>query len=519
MPLTHVCVWDSQIGYRRVTVEEACEMFPYGVSARSGHFVCELCAQNVVLTAPGINRQHFRHDSATPNKECDERQMYFDPSYGRAVNSLSSHTMPLRLVVSGTSFSLQIGFFFPPDQNACCDRIRIAGDNHQVFEYSFERIERIGTTYLSVGSAPSKVYGVEYVNANAILKKFWANRITGVSTSGSFFDCYSGKILQAGGKAYSGNAYYLLQRTPMYSSVTDIEKLEVAKLQTSSFTTWYLYRIKVKRFSEDSAKFFLRYSVFLTERPTRYYPIWPPCVQDPYFIYHNSNAVFFYLCGDDAVLKAFPSTSKSMDTQDGKLYRLQSQGREQLVSLGKSGALGFSYLIRQPLRDEAPLPEIKITDIAGTELTEELYTTLPKTRQLSVFPHYDGKAVIKRNGRIKYVYKLTAEQSLLIDGISLGIEICLYQGCDCIRTIRFERNEGPHDTLASDDILARRLNACTGPMIPVTHRFGALALRFKQYPKTKRWIYSALRKGEIPRTALRIILDSITQIDRRGEYD
>ena len=51
MPLTHVCVWDSKIGYRRITVEEACKMYPYGASARSGHFVCELCAQNVLLTA------------------------------------------------------------------------------------------------------------------------------------------------------------------------------------------------------------------------------------------------------------------------------------------------------------------------------------------------------------------------------------------------------------------------------------------------------------------------------------
>lgn len=69
MPLTHVCVWDSKIGYRRITVEEACKMYPYGASARSGHFVCELCAQNVLLTAPGMNVQHFRHDPASPNKE------------------------------------------------------------------------------------------------------------------------------------------------------------------------------------------------------------------------------------------------------------------------------------------------------------------------------------------------------------------------------------------------------------------------------------------------------------------
>lgn len=112
MPLTHVCVWDSKTGYRRVTVEEACEMYPYGASARSGHFVCELCAQNVLLTAPGMNVQHFRHDPASPNKECDERQASFDPNYGRSLRALNSHIMPLRLVVTGSIFSLQLGFFY-----------------------------------------------------------------------------------------------------------------------------------------------------------------------------------------------------------------------------------------------------------------------------------------------------------------------------------------------------------------------------------------------------------------------
>lgn len=47
MPLTHVCVWDSKIGYRRITVEKANELYPYEVSARGSQFVCELCAQNV----------------------------------------------------------------------------------------------------------------------------------------------------------------------------------------------------------------------------------------------------------------------------------------------------------------------------------------------------------------------------------------------------------------------------------------------------------------------------------------
>ena len=507
MPLTHVCVWDSKIGYRRVTVEEACEMYPYGASARSGHFVCELCAQNVLLTAPGLNVQHFRHDPASPNKECDERQAYFDPTYGRSMRGLNSHEMPLRLFITGTSFSLQLGFFYPPDNKARCDKIKIAGDSHQVYEYSFERIERIGTTYLSVGSIPSQIYGVEYVNANTELKRFWSNKITGINTTGSFFDGRTGQILQSGGKAYSGNSYYLLQRCPLYSYHTDIEATEVARNQASTFTTWYLYKIRIKKFSVYSAKFFLKYAIFLTEKPTKFYPIWPAYINDPYFIYHNSPEFYFYLCGDDAELKSYPATANVLGIQDGKLYKLYTREREQLISLGKSGALGFSYLIKQPLSKRTPLPSVTIYDHAGNLLTEETYSKIPKSKLISVSCQYDGKAVVRRKGKIDRTYKLSAEQNLEIDGLAFDTEIQFYQGCDCVRTLCFEKEKDTYDVLALDDELIKKLTACSGPMISVAHSVGALAGKFASYPQTKQWLQTTIRQGVMPRSAYRMLIN------------
>lgn len=519
MLLTHVCVWDSEIGYRRVTVEEACEMYPYGASARSGHFVCELCAQNVLLTAPGVNVQHFRHDPASPNKECDERQAYFDPTYGRSLQGLNSHAMPLRLVVKESTFSLQLGFFYPPDHKAHCDKIKIAGDSHQVYEYSFERIERIGTTYLNIGSIPSQIYGVEYVNANAELKRFWSNKIPGINLTGSFFDGRTGQILQSGGKAYSGNFYYLLQRRPLYVFPTDIEVTEVTRTQANTYTTWYLYRIRVKKFSVYSAKFFLKYAVFLTEKPTKFYPIWPAYIKDPYFIYHNSSDFYFYLCGDDAELKAYPAATNLLGTQDGKLYRLYTREREQLISLGKSGALGFSYLVKQPLNKKAPLPAVVISDYAGNTLSEESYTKLPKSKFVSVSCLYDGKAVVQRKGKTERIYKLSAEQSLTIDGLSFGTEIHFYQGCDYIRFIRFEQEKASCDGFALDNALVKELRACSGPMIPMTHAVGTLAGKFAAYPQTQKWLYTALRRGEISRMALHLLRNAIQNDHWRDNYD
>lgn len=507
MPLTHVCEWDSKIGYRRISIEEACKRYSYGVPASRGFFVCELCAQNVLLTASGINARHFRHDPASPNKECEERQASFDPTYGRSLRGLNSHVMPLRLAVTGTTFSMQLGFFYPPDQKARCDRIKIADDSHQVHEYSFERIERFGTTYFNVGSIPSRIYEVEYINANVELKKYWSNRISGIGATGSFFAGSNGRMLPPGGKAYAGNFYYLLQRRHLPSYLTDIEAAEITRTQSNPYTTWYLYRIRVKKFSADSAKFFLKYAVFLTEKPTKFYPIWPAYVEDPYFIYHNSDKFYFYLCGDDAELKSFPAGVDVLDTHDGKLYKLYAREKEQLISLGKSGALGFSYLIKQPLNKKAPLPTVAISDHEGSTLTEETYTKLPRSKFISVLCQFDGKAVVQRKGKIKHIYKLSAEQSLIIDGLSFGTEIHFYQGCDLVRSIRFETEKVRCDVLALDDALVKKLEACSGPMIPVTHAMGSLAGKYVAYPKVKRWLYAALRQGGMPRSAYRILVN------------
>ena len=510
MPLTHVCVWDSTIGYRRITVEEASTLYPYGVSASSGHFVCELCAQNVLFTAPGLNVRHFRHDPSSPNKECDERQASFDPTYGRSIKSMNSHTMPLRIALMNGSFELQLGFFNPPVNHARCDYIFISGDSGR-FRYSFDRIERDKTTYLSVGSVPSIKYEIDYDNPSAQLLRFWSKKVTGVNPNGSFFEARSGKILQPGGKAYSDNYYYLLRRSSLsrYQIPIDIDAQELTRSRGHSYSTWYLYRIRVKRFSELSAKFFLRYSIFLTEKPTQFYPIWPPYVQAPFCMYHNAVDFYYYLCGDDAELKSFPSTTNVYDTHDGRLYRLNTLLREQLVSIGKSGALGFSYLVRQPLKKVAALPALEITDYYGTILSENTYSKIPKLKLINVKSPYDGRAVLKCKGKTIYIYKINGNQAQMIDGISLGTEIEFYQGCDFIRKISFEKKTSNTNSSLSDIILVKKLRACTGPNVSISHGIGAIVGKLSDYPLTKKWLLAAIRRGEISRSAYLLLSSAI----------
>lgn len=519
MPLTHVCVWDSKIGYRRVTIEEARKIHPHGARASSGFFVCELCAQNVCLTAPGVNVQHFRHDSAAQTKACIDRQMTLGSPYTRLSAALNSYIIPLHLSVSESSNTFSLGFFFPSGVRNYCDRLKIYGDSHQMYEYSIERIEEIATTYLQVGSIPSLNYWIEYINANTKSDKLWPTKLSGINKVGSLFDGRTGRILQSGGKAYSGNFYYLLQRHPLYLCPSEIDAKEISRTQTNSFTTWYLYKICTKQFSENAARFFLKYAIFLTEKPTKIYPVWPPYIKDPYFIYHNSSNFFFYLCGDDAELVAYPAATNVISTLDGRLYKLYTSGREQVVSLGKSGALGFSYLIKQPLNKKAAQPKLTIKDFSGAELIEDSYTKLPKSKYILVSCQYNGKAIVRRGQKIEHIYKISSEQDLLIDGLSLGTEICFFHGCDCIRTIRFEQPQIDTSTTELDRVLIAKLQTCTGPTVSIPHSFGSLVRKYESFPQTKKWLYTALRQGAISRKALRILISDIPNKHRRDIND
>lgn len=521
MPLTHVCVWDSALGYRRVTVEEASVMYPHStVSARSGHFVCELCAQNVCFTAPGANSRHFRHDSAAQNKDCEDRQQ----SYDRPIAALNEHVMPIRIQVRGNTFLLQLGFFLPHKisaQNLYCEKIKIITDSHEPpYEYSFDRISSTGITYFDVGNFPSRVYGIEYVQPSIGIRKFWPAKVPGINPNGALFDKKSGKLLQPGGKAYTGKTYYLMQRGTI-GFHSDINVKEVMRFQVRTFEWWHLYEISSQRFSERAARFFLQRSIFLSETPLDFYPIWPAYVTDPYFIYHDQSEMFFYLAGTYADLRSYSITSEYLAPQsepieNGKLVKIFASNREQLLSLGISGALGFSYLLRQDLNMRGTVPLVTVKDFEENLLEQDLYTSIPKKKGIAISAPFDGKVILLRNGKIQKELQLSGEGTTTVYPISPGMEIKIYQGCDCVRTITFQKETLAYDRQTADQKLAEKLSACHGPLISVSHSFGAIAEKLRNYPKTKQWIYTAIRKGTLPRTAYKLLVRYIETMDRRN---
>ena len=124
-----------------------------------------------------------------------------------------------------------------------------------------------------------------------------------------------------------------------------------------------------------------------------------------------------------------------------------------------------------------------------------------------------------RNGKTEYIYKLSGEEHLTIDELSFGTEIHFYQGCDYIRSIRFEQETVNMDVMLLDAVLVKKLSSCSGPMIPVTHAVGSFVSKFSKYPQTQKWLCKALRRGEISRTALNLLRKTIQNNPGRDNDD
>lgn len=512
VPLTHVYYWEPEIGYRPISVEEADELYSHGETVpadKTSRFVCGLCAQHVGLSKKrkGTGTRHFYHSRGEQNKECEDRAQ----AYTRVPTGYSCHPMPMRIKVHHGNYLLELGFFRALSSSMggpYCQAIRITGENSQEFIYSFERISSDGITYLSVGNIPCTVYHFAYDHPSPNLEHYWPSTALGVNPQGSFFEESSGKMLHAGGKAYPYQKYFLLQKYSLMLVPRGISYTKIAEIKADIFTTWHLYEINVLDFSASVARFFLERSIFLTEKPVECYPVWPTYIEDPYFLYHGGSTMYFYLHGRDAELNLYPSTISPRYTElnDGRLYRIFSSSKEQLLSLGQFGAIGFSYLMKKDLAMEAVLPQVQIKSIDGKLMEQDVWSQLPKENQITVQSPFDGKIVVLRNSHIHEIRRIIALQELTIGGISYGYEIQIFQNCDLVRSVCFQKVQQDFDYAKQDRVLLEHLRNCRGLKVSVPHSIATSVKQMSQLPLSRQWVYQAIRQGKMPVDAKKLLM-------------
>ena len=517
MALTHVCKWDSENGYRRITVEEAAKIYPErGISASSGYFICELCAQNVCFTAPGKNIRHFRHDSAAQNKFCEERQQ----KYEYIVKSSKNSRIPIRIRVHDFGFEVQLGFFLPKNDHESlkCSEIKIHCDSDKVYRYSFERIVFGEMRYLNVGEYPSEKYTIVCEHASEALRKYWPSSVEGINRKGTFFDLSNGKMIQAGGYVLVGNSYYYLSDEKLNESEVPfgIGFQKISETKGSLNAIWFLYRIEIKSLTETVAKFLLKKSVLLEKNNIGAFVLWPPYMEKPYFLYHDSDIIYFYFKNRAKEFRTNPSVmAKWGIINDGVVCKLDVSNGESVFLQGVSGKLDFSYLIRKKFEKVKTTPEIVIEDKNRANLSLENYEKLPDSKMVRVFAKFDGKATVVRNGKIRSIHKIRADEFLTIGELTFGTKINIFQGNDLVRTVAFGRKRKLDSNSENDRILQKRLSACRGNVITLHHSMSSMIGKLSDYPLTREWILSRVRSGKISRAAYKLLVHFITRNVRR----
>lgn len=502
--LNHVCMW-SESGWKRVTAEEAAELHPGGtVSAHSGLFMCDLCGQYVTLTDGFYRDRYFKHSSYEYNKDCPERSKNssYYPTY-----EPKRYELPIRLVnVSESYFSLEIGLLKVPQQlldMAEDKRIEIIS-NDESYIYNFERLEVDRITYLSVGNTPSKEY---IINSDKKLRDYWPRKVRGIQDYGCIFEFNSGKKLVADANVLLNTSYMLLTELSEYciDFLCNIKGIQYKKL--SFYGMWNIYEIKATSFTEDAAKFFLKFHCRLTDSPVLFQPIWPLYVETPHLIKYNSNYMFIHTGGKkDLSIKSFPYTytDRVRVQNDSFLYKVNISDRQQLIATGMTNVQKYAYFWNEKLNQKTEKQNIDVSDDKNNILASGVYDKLPVNETIKVISACDGYILIKRNNIVIRKITIKAEEKCLINSICFGTHIEVYQGLDFVWSIEFIRS--PNVIIGEDNILVDKLKTLNkGKFISVDYKFNMFILALNELKLTKAYLYETKRKGKVSQQMYRYL--------------
>ena len=441
--LTHVCMW-SDHGWKRITAEQAARLHPGGtVSARSGLFMCELCGQYVTLTDGDINVRYFKHSTYEKSKDCPERTFGsgYTPSY-----SSQEHDLPIRITsISSSSYRFELGLIRAPISSLSKDfriEIKPKGASDVSFVFAKERLNSDSITYLPIGDRPFEKYALNFKNGNDQIREFWPAEINGIDPEGALFEKSSGQKLSYDADVEIGKEYYLLKRGHLYvKAYNGITIREILQKRTG-WETWSLYEIYAAEFNEAAARFYLDFHCRLTEHPVSLHPVWPLFIEGNYVIKHNQNNMYMLVEGNVSAVKTFPSVALrqlSHNSSQTRLYEVSCAGRQQLISAGRTRALQYTYLWREPLDQMGIVPKVSVTDLTGADVASGETDVLPHSKTLRIKSSFDGELIISNKSHLVDKRKITADKYTELDGLAFGISIQIMIGFDVVWQINFKK--------------------------------------------------------------------------------
>ena len=497
--LTHVCMW-SDNGWKRITAEQASRLHPGGtVSAHSGLFMCELCGQYVILTDGDIRIRYFKHSAYEKSKDCPERT--FGAGYSFSYGS-QEHELPIRITsVSSSSFSFEIGLIRAPISSLSkdfCIEIRPKGVSDVRYVFTKERLNCDSITYLSIGDRPFEKYTLNFQNGIEKLREFWPAEIKGIDPEGTLFEKVSGKKLSYDADVEIGKEYYLLIRRSINRKSYNGMRIQEIMQKRIGWDTWTLYVVSASAFNEEAARFYLDFHCRLTDHPVSLQPVWPLFVEGNYIVRHNQSGMYMLVDGNVAEVKTFPSVTVRQlnhNSSHPKLYEVFCSGRQQLISAGRTRALQYTYLWKEPLDQVGLHPEVSVTDIAGAKVDSGETDTLPHNKTLRFKSSFDGELIISNNNRVVDKRKISADKYLELDGLSYGLSVQVVIGLDAIWQIDFKKQQ---PIVAKDEIeILKRITNVSGATIPAPHSLRNMIAGMNCYPQICQWMRKCIKNGTI----------------------
>ena len=496
--LTHVCMWTDK-EWKRISAEEAAKLHPGGtVSSKSGLFMCELCGQYVLLTDGNVKIRHFRHSSAEESKDCPERRVA--TSYNHSYKE-NDHELPVKItIVSKTKICLELGLIrIPSDLYSEELVIELSSPNSiDKHVYSGERLNAEGITYVPLGETPYAEYRLSVSKGNPKINSYWPPIIKGINYSGTLFDGKTGIKLPEDSDVTVGKKYYLLMQSTLFNSY---QHMQIEKLCTTTkgYNTWNVYSVMAKEFNESTAKFFLKYHCRLTENIAAIVPVWPAYVENPYTISHNDNEMTLLVKGN-VDFHSFPHVaSQEYSCRQDKVIHLYTYNRQQMISVGRSKSLQYTYFMKMPLNQKTELPKVHITDVSGNDWPNGEINQLLEGKIIKITSPFDGLLFIIKDKIIMEKRILSANKTTEVDNISWNCQLKVYVGMDLVWECLFCKKE--KEGSIEEEAFLQRLKNLGGPEMRIAHSLGSVASRLEQYPKLRRWVYECIRKGYMSRKA------------------
>lgn len=495
--LTHVCMW-SDNGWKRITAEEASKLHPGGtVSAYSGLFMCELCGQYVSLVGGEIQTRHFRHSAHEKSKNCPERK--FEAGYSVNYDS-QEHDLPIRIIdVSSSSFRFEIGLIRAPISSLgrdFCIEIKPKGVPDTPYVFAKERLNYESITYLPIGEKPFEKYTLNFKNGNAKILEFWPTEINGIEPEGTLFEKSSGRKLTYDADVEMGKEYYLLKRGYLFrSSYSGIQIREIVQKQFG-WEHWTLYIVSASAFSEETARFFLDFHCRLTDHPVSLQPVWPLFIEGNYIVKHSQDSMYMLVDGNIATVKTFPYAVVRLlnNISYSKLYEVHCSGRQQLISVGRTQALQYTYFWKEPLDRVGLSPEVLVTDISGSEIIPGESNTLPHNKTILIKSTFDGELIISNNHVVDR-RKIFADKQIELDELSYGVSVQIAIGLDIVWKINFKKRRV---SITEDEVeILKRISNASGIFITAPHSLRNVLVGMSSYPKICQWIRKCIRTGII----------------------